>query len=64
MQNAELLAGSIKAGIIGSSATPPTTWAAARIAGVDADIAAMPMGMNTTLLDGAPTLSGGSASAS
>jgi len=60
LQNAELLAGSIKANIIGSSGySTDDAWAAARMAGVDSDIAAMPMGMNTTLLDGAPTLSGG-----
>jgi NHLM bacteriocin system ABC transporter ATP-binding protein len=60
LQNAELLAGSIKANIIGSSGySADDAWAAARMAGVDHDIAAMPMGMNTMLLDGAPTLSGG-----
>jgi ABC-type bacteriocin/lantibiotic exporter with double-glycine peptidase domain len=34
-------------------------WAAARLAGLDADIEAMPMGMHTLLLEGSTTLSGG-----
>jgi len=34
-------------------------WTAARLAGIADDIEAMPMGMHTLLLEGAPTLSGG-----
>ena len=34
-------------------------WAAARLAGLDADIEAMPMGMHTMLMEGSSTLSGG-----
>jgi NHLM bacteriocin system ABC transporter ATP-binding protein len=34
-------------------------WAAARLAGIDADIEAMPMGMHTLLMEGSSTLSGG-----
>ena len=34
-------------------------WLAARLAGLDDDIRAMPMGMHTTLMDGGSTLSGG-----
>ena len=34
-------------------------WEAARLAGLEADIRAMPMGMHTVLQDGATTLSGG-----
>jgi NHLM bacteriocin system ABC transporter ATP-binding protein len=34
-------------------------WAAARLAGIAADIEAMPMGMHTLVMEGSPTLSGG-----
>jgi ABC-type bacteriocin/lantibiotic exporter with double-glycine peptidase domain len=34
-------------------------WAAARLAGFDAEIEAMPMGMHTLMLEGSVTLSGG-----
>lgn len=34
-------------------------WAAARLAGIAADIEAMPMGMHTLLMEGSSTLSGG-----
>jgi NHLM bacteriocin system ABC transporter ATP-binding protein len=60
LQNGQLLAGDIKSNIIGSSGyTINDAWAAARMAGVDEQIAAMPMGMNTVLSEGATTLSGG-----
>jgi NHLM bacteriocin system ABC transporter ATP-binding protein len=60
LQNGELLAGDIKSNIIGSTGyTNHDAWAAARMAGVAEDIAAMPMGMNTILAEGGTTLSGG-----
>ncbi|HEX9034355.1 MAG TPA: NHLP bacteriocin export ABC transporter permease/ATPase subunit [Streptosporangiaceae bacterium] len=60
LQNGELLAGDIKSNIIGSSSyTIDDAWAAARMAGIDGEIAAMPMGMSTLLSEGATTLSGG-----
>ena len=60
LQNGELLAGDIKSNIIGSTGyTSDDAWAAARMADVDEDIAAMPMGMNTIMSEGATTLSGG-----
>lgn len=60
LQNGELLGGDIKGNIIGGSGyTIDDAWAAARMAGVDEEIAAMPMGMNTFLAEGATTLSGG-----
>jgi NHLM bacteriocin system ABC transporter ATP-binding protein len=60
LQNGQLLAGDIKSNIIGSSGyTIEDAWAAARMAGVDKQIAAMPMNMHTVLSEGATTLSGG-----
>ncbi|MET7618152.1 NHLP bacteriocin export ABC transporter permease/ATPase subunit [Streptomyces sp. NPDC005408] len=60
LQSGSLLAGDIKANIIGSSShTIDDAWAAAEMAGVAADIQAMPMGMNTVLSEGTNTLSGG-----
>jgi NHLM bacteriocin system ABC transporter ATP-binding protein len=60
LQNGELLAGDIKSNIIGSTGyNNHDAWAAARMAGVAEDIAAMPMGMSTVLSEGATTLSGG-----
>ena len=60
LQNGQLLAGDIKSNIIGSSGyTISDAWAAARMAGVDEQIAAMPMGMSTVMSEGATTLSGG-----
>jgi NHLM bacteriocin system ABC transporter ATP-binding protein len=60
LQNGQLLAGDIKSNIIGSSGyTIDDAWTAARMAGVDEQIAAMPMGMHTVLSEGATTLSGG-----
>lgn len=60
LQNGELLAGDIKSNILGSTGyTIDNAWAAARMACVDEDIAAMPMGMNTVLAEGGVTLSGG-----
>jgi NHLM bacteriocin system ABC transporter ATP-binding protein len=60
LQNGALLAGDIKTNIIGSSThTIDDAWTAARMAGIDEEIAAMPMGMHTVLSEGASTLSGG-----
>jgi NHLM bacteriocin system ABC transporter ATP-binding protein len=60
LQGGSLLGGDIKANIIGSSNhTIDDAWAAAEMAGVAADIQAMPMGMNTVLSEGTNTLSGG-----
>src|SRR6478609_6415 len=54
LQNGSLLAGDIKTNIIGSSThTVDDAWAAAEMAGIDTDIKAMPMGMNTVLSEGA-----------
>jgi NHLM bacteriocin system ABC transporter ATP-binding protein len=60
LQNGALLAGDIQSNIIGSSShTAEDAWAAARMAGMDGEIAAMPMGMQTLLSEGATTFSGG-----
>ena len=60
LQHGALLAGSIKTNIVGSgSYTVEDAWAAAEMAGISADIEAMPMGMNTVLSEGTSTLSGG-----
>jgi ABC-type bacteriocin/lantibiotic exporter with double-glycine peptidase domain len=60
LQNGSLLAGDIKTNIIGSTShTIDDAWAAARMAGIDADIAALPMGMHTILSEGSTILSGG-----
>jgi ATP-binding cassette subfamily C protein len=61
VQNARLLPGSIFHNIIGSSTglTVDDAWDAARIAGLDEDIRAMPMGMQTMISAGSSTFSGG-----
>ncbi|MGF1432124.1 NHLP bacteriocin export ABC transporter permease/ATPase subunit [Kitasatospora sp. LaBMicrA B282] len=60
LQHGALLAGDIKANIVGSTNhTLDDAWAAAEMAGIHTDIAAMPMGMNTVLSEGTSTLSGG-----
>ena len=60
MQNARLLAGSLYENIAGSQPiSMEEAWEAARLAGLDADIRAMPMGMHTRLSDSASILSGG-----
>lgn len=60
MQNGQLATGSILTNILGSSAlTLDDAWAAARQAGLAADIEAMPMGMHTVLMEGVNTISGG-----
>ncbi|WP_256863310.1 ATP-binding cassette domain-containing protein [Microbispora sp. GKU 823] len=60
LQNSALLAGDIKANIIGSTDhTVDDAWDAAGMAGIADDIANMPMGMHTVLSEGTNTLSGG-----
>jgi len=60
LQNGRIRAGSIHKNIVGTaSLTVEDAWAAARMAGFDADIEMMPMGMQTVLGEGGGTLSGG-----
>lgn len=60
LQGGRLWAGDILANIVGAtSLTVDDAWAAARAAGLAADIEAMPMGMYTLVGEGVSTLSGG-----
>jgi ATP-binding cassette subfamily C protein len=60
LQNGRLMPGDIFTNIIGSAPlTMDDAWEAARMAGLDADIKAMPMGMHTVVAEGGGTLSGG-----
>jgi NHLM bacteriocin system ABC transporter ATP-binding protein len=60
LQSSKLMPGDIFQNIVGSSLwTLDDAWQAARMAGLDEDIRAMPMGMHTILGEGASTLSGG-----
>jgi ATP-binding cassette subfamily C protein len=60
LQNGRLMPGDIFSNIVGSSlATLDDAWGAARMAGLDADVEAMPMGMHTVISEGGGTLSGG-----
>jgi ATP-binding cassette subfamily C protein len=60
LQNGKLTPGDIFQNIVGSSLlTLDDAWEAARLAGFEEDIQAMPMGMHTVLGEGAGTLSGG-----
>jgi NHLM bacteriocin system ABC transporter ATP-binding protein len=60
LQNGKLTSGSIYENICGASKVPvDQAWEAARNAGLDADIEAMPMGMYTMITEGMSTLSGG-----
>ena len=60
MQAGQLVAGSIMENILGSAPLPEArAWEAARQAGVEADIRAMPMGLHTVLSEGGSGLSGG-----
>lgn len=60
MQSGRLTSGSILENIIGSSQlTLDHAWEAARLAGLDYDIKAMPMGMHTMVSDGGGGFSGG-----
>jgi NHLM bacteriocin system ABC transporter ATP-binding protein len=60
LQTGTLLSGSIKTNICGTAwATLDDVWAAARVAALEEDIQAMPMGLNTILTEGGGGLSGG-----
>ena len=60
LQGGRIAAGSIFSNITGSlEATTEEVWDAARMAGFEADIKEMPMGMHTVLGEGGGTLSGG-----
>lgn len=61
MQNGSLFPGDIFSNIIVTSPwkTMDDAWEAARIAGIEEDIKAMPMGMHTMISEGAGGLSGG-----
>jgi ATP-binding cassette subfamily C protein len=60
VQDAALLPGNIFANIVGSAnLTLADAWKAAKMAGLEPDIRAMPMGMQTIIGEGMSTLSGG-----
>jgi ABC-type bacteriocin/lantibiotic exporter with double-glycine peptidase domain len=60
LQSGGLRTGSLYENIAGTqSVSMEQAWEAARLAGLDADIKAMPMGMYTHLSDAAAVLSGG-----
>lgn len=60
LQNGTLATGSIYENICGGIQLPlAQAWEAAQLAGLDADIKAMPMGMHTVVAEGVSTLSGG-----
>ena len=60
LQSGRLMSGDIFTNIVGSSlATLDEAWDAARMAGLDDDVRAMPMGMHTVISEGGGTLSGG-----
>lgn len=60
LQSGGVFAGDMLSNIVGSGRyTVDDAWAAARMAGLDADIAAMPMGMHTVIADGGGALSSG-----
>lgn len=60
LQNSKPLTGDIFTTIVGgTSNNADAAWEAARIAGIDEEIRAMPMGMHTLIGEGATTFSGG-----
>lgn len=60
LQNGQPMAGDIFSNIVGSrQLTIEDAWDAARMAGLEEDIRAMPMGMHTIIGEGATTFSGG-----
>ncbi len=60
LQNGRLMAGDICTNIIGTAAlTLDDAWEAARLVGLEDDIKAMPMGMNTLINEGGGNISGG-----
>jgi NHLM bacteriocin system ABC transporter ATP-binding protein len=60
LQHGRIVSGSIFDNITGGLPyTHDEAWAAARMAGLEADIKAMPMGMHTQVIEGVSTFSGG-----
>ena len=60
LQNGQVIPGTILMNIVGEAAlTEREAWEAARAAGLDKDIEALPMRMNTILAEGGAGLSGG-----
>jgi NHLM bacteriocin system ABC transporter ATP-binding protein len=60
LQNGRLMSGDIFTNIMGSTpGSQEDAWEAARMAGFEEDIRAMPMGMHTVVSEGGGTLSGG-----
>lgn len=60
LQNATLTAGDLYSNIVGAGAyTLQDAWEAVRMAGMEADLRAMPMGLHTVVSEGGGTLSGG-----
>ena len=60
VQNGKLLPGTILHNIIGTKhLTHEDAWQAARWAGLEADVRAMPLGLQTFISEGASTISGG-----
>jgi NHLM bacteriocin system ABC transporter ATP-binding protein len=60
LQTSRLMTGDIFTNIVGTSGlTIDDAWEAARMAGLENDIQAMPMGMHTVISEGGTTLSGG-----
>lgn len=60
LQNARLMTGSIFRNIVGDGThTIDDAWVAARLAGLEDDLKAMPMGMHTVVSEGGGGLSGG-----
>ncbi len=60
LQHGSLMAGDIYKNIVGTSKlTLEDAWEAAKMAGLEADIKEMPMGMHTVISEGAGTFSGG-----
>jgi NHLM bacteriocin system ABC transporter ATP-binding protein len=60
LQHSQVVPGDIYSNIVGSSTlTVDDAWRAARLAALDRDIEALPMGMHTVITPGGSTLSGG-----
>ncbi|GAA1069042.1 NHLP bacteriocin export ABC transporter permease/ATPase subunit [Kitasatospora nipponensis] len=60
LQDGQLFSGSILSNICGNSGhTLEDAWRAVRVAALEQDVAALPMGLDTVLQDGAATLSAG-----
>ena len=60
LQRGKLMPGTIFSNIIGAAKLSlDDAWEAARMAGLESDIAAMPMGMHSVVTDNGGTLSGG-----